>query len=187
MAVADLANTRPVVIGWNDQAVRSDHALHDDGRDLIRALVLDDFFEVADALAAAGLSLQSEGTSIAERVQEVYASWHGRLHSQASVITGQGNGTVRRSMIGAVASQDLVPAGVEASDLDRIFVGFGSPQGKEGFLEISRRDLSQLLPEQAARFSGIPGVDETEPGRLVLDRFDHLGVLVADIGVHQLG
>ena len=153
--VADFAHARPVIIRRDDQPVRTNHAFHDDGGDFVGAFILDDFFEMLDALALAGFFLLPKRAAIAERIEEMHPARHGRFNRQAAVIAGQRNRAMRRAMIGAVARQDLVPSGVKTRNLDGVFIGFRATQGKEGFLQIAGGDLGQFLAQQAAHIGGI--------------------------------
>ncbi len=44
-------------------------------------------------------------------------------------------------MVGAIAGDDLVPAGDHAGDLDGVLVRLGPAQGKECLLQVPGRDL----------------------------------------------
>ncbi len=89
-------------------------------------------------------------------------------------------------MIGTVASQDFVPAGIKTSQLDGVLVGFRTAQGKKGLLEIPWRHFGQFSAKQAAYFSGVARVYKAKLGSLILDGFHHLRMLVADVCIHQL-
>ena len=117
----------------------------------------------------------------------MHSARHGRLDSQAAIVAGQCNRAVRRAVIGAVARQNFVPPGVEARDLDGVLVGFRTAQGKESLLEIARRDLGQPFAQQGADIRGVARMHEAHFPCLLLDGLDHLRVLVADVGIHQLG
>ena len=89
MFVAYLSDARPIVIGGDNDTVRARHAFHDDGSDLVRPFVADNFLEMLDALPFAGFQLLPERTAIAERIQEVDRAGHGRLDRIAAVVARQ--------------------------------------------------------------------------------------------------
>ena len=51
--VADRAHAWPIIIGGHDDAVRPDHAFHDDRSDLVRPFILNNFFQMRDAFTFA--------------------------------------------------------------------------------------------------------------------------------------
>ena len=82
-------------------------------------------------------------------------------------------------MIRAIARDDLVPAGKKLCHLHGVFVGFGAAQREKCFRQAS--NFGEFLAQQAAWFRGKTRSRETEFFNLLLDRFQHFGVLVADV------
>ena len=89
-------------------------------------------------------------------------------------------------MIRTVARDDFVTPGEEASDLDRVLVGFGAAVGKEECVDVAGSNLSEFCAEASARLRCHKWVGIAECLRLLVHRVDHALVAVADIDRHQL-
>jgi len=85
--------------------------------------------------------------TVAERIEEMYTARHHGLNRITAIVAGEGNRSICRTVIGAIARQNLVAARVKTSDFDRIFIGFRASQSVEGFLEFPGSNLSQFLSE----------------------------------------
>ena len=73
-----------------------------------------------------------EGRAVAVGVEEVdHAGHQVRLPGQAARVAGERHGPGGGAVIGAVAGQDLVPAGVGAGQFDGVLVGIGAAQGEQ--------------------------------------------------------
>ena len=87
-------------------------------------------------------------------------------------------------MVGAVAAQDLVLAGVGARQLDGVFVGVGAAQGEQEVVQVPGGDLGEQLAQQGARFGRHRRAGIGQLARLVDDGVDHALVAVTDIDAH---
>src|SRR5437660_8366609 len=104
----------------------------------------------------------------------------------ATWITGQGDGPRGRAVVGAVARNDLVPAGDPARHLDRILVCLGAAKGEEDFVDVAGQQLGQLLTQPGSRLVGHEWVDEYQFLSLPLDGVDDAWVTMAGIDAHEL-
>ena len=89
-------------------------------------------------------------------------------------------------MVGPVAGEHLVAAGVVPSELDRVLDRLGPAEREEHLVEVAGQDLGELLAEPAADLRCEGRLDVLEPGRLLGDRVDHPAVAVADVHRHEL-
>ena len=89
-------------------------------------------------------------------------------------------------MVGAVARENLVTAGVHPRDLDRVLVRLGASVREEEDVDVTRCDRRELFAQLRARLGRHERVGVGKSGRLLLDRFDDALVAVADVHAHQL-
>ena len=75
--------------------------------------------------------------------------------------------------------------GVHAGHLHGVLVGLGPAQAVERLGQTG--DLGQLLAQLGPGLGGETGAGETELVHLLLDGREHLGVLVPDVEIDQLG
>ena len=135
VAIADFAQAREVLRRRNQHAVGAHDRLKDDRRDI--ALVLDHVLDVIDACdIAAGIGVL-DGAVVAVRLRRKHdaASLACRLHGPAARIAGSRDRSHGRTVIRAIARDNLVLPGVHAGDLEGGFVGLGAAGGKEELLE----------------------------------------------------
>src|SRR4029077_1511902 len=109
-----------------------------------------------------------------------------RLRRPAARIAGERPRSHRGAVIGAVASEDLVPAGVLSSDLDRVLDRFGTAEREEDFVEVAGQQPGQLLAKTRADLGDERRLDELQPRGLLDDGVDNPPVAVTDVHGHQL-
>ena len=126
------------------------------------------------------------GTAVRVRVEHPHDAGHSRLVGPAARVARERDRPVCRSVVGAVARDDLVPAGVQPCELDRVLVRLGSRVREEGHAEIARSDLREQAPEARSRLVRHRRPDRAELVRLLLDRRDDLRMLVTDVDVDEL-
>src|ERR1700693_1748624 len=165
--VAKRAELRIVIVGRNQQAVRTGDALHKNGRDGIRPFHLDDFFDVRNTFAVAGFYFLPEWTTIAIGIEDANDSWHSGLDWPTPRITRGGHRTHRGTVIGTIASDDFVAAGNQPGHLHGVFVGFRAAQ-------------------RAAWFVGKAWSCKTQLVHLFLDGFQHFWMLMTNVQVDEL-
>ena len=108
------------------------------------------------------------------------------LHRPAPRIAGRRNRAHRRTVIRAVARDDLRLAGKHAGNLEGRFIGLGAAGGEEEFLQPRRQNLKQFGAQLRARRRCITGRNVGQLPRLLGNGFDHTRILVAEIDAHQL-
>src|SRR5438105_11079368 len=101
-------------------------------------------------------------------------------------VAGQGDGPRGRAVVGAVARNDLVPAGDPARHLDRILVCLGAAKGEEDFVDVAGQQLGQLLTQPGSRLVGHEWVDECQFLSLPLDGVYDEWVPVAGTADYEL-
>src|SRR5256885_5820690 len=189
VAVTDFAHGLQVAVGRHDDAVCSRDRLQDEGSYLIGALILDDLLEMRGALAYGACTTirMSRGTPVAIRVERSNYARDSGLHEPATAVARYRHRTRCRSVIGAIASDDLVPTGVPARKLDRILDRFSAAVGEEALAEVARGHLREEPRKLAALVVRHRRADVAEGVCLLLDRLDDLWMLVTDVCVDRLG
>ncbi len=179
---ADLADALDVAVRRDQDAVRPDDRLEEDRRDRVGALVADHVLEALQALRdrARLLLAPAVGVRVAHDPDEA------RLVGPAARVAGEGHRPEGRAVVGAIAGEDLVPAGVVAGELDRVLDRLGAAEGEEDLVEVAGQDLGQLRAEPPADLGREAGHDVLELRRLLGDRVDDPPVAVADVHRHQL-
>ena len=89
-------------------------------------------------------------------------------------------------MVRAVARDDLVPSRVPARELDRVLVRLRAAVREERHRQVAGRDLREQPRELGALLVRHHRPDRRQPVRLLLDRGDHLRVLVPERDVDEL-
>jgi hypothetical protein len=186
VAVADLANRLEVSLRRGNDAVRPRDRLEDDGRDRLRPFVLQDLLQMRCAGANRARVGMTCGAAVRVRVEHSHHTAHTGLVRPATRIARQRDRAVRCPMVRAIAGDDLVASGVEASELDRVLVRLGAGVREERHGEIAGRDLGEQAPKARARLVRHRRPDRAEPLGLLLDRRDDLRMLVPDVGVDEL-
>ena len=90
------------------------------------------------------------------------------------------------AVVRAIETEHLVPAGVQASHSDGIFDRVCTTVGEEHFVMIRWREFADGCCRAPTDQRGVLWCHCGLHGRLLPDRRHHLGVLVSDVGVHQL-
>ena len=90
-------------------------------------------------------------------------------------------------MVTAVRREDLVAPGVQARHAHRVLDRFGPTVGEEDLGGAVKGVIQNQLGGAIARLVAVLGRDRAQHARLLLDGAHHRGVLVADVGVDQLG
>jgi hypothetical protein len=100
-----------------------------------------------------------EGGAVAVRVEEMHDTGHQvRLPDDAARVAGGSHRPGGRPVIGAVAGQDLVPAGVAARQLDGVLVGIRPAQREQDLGQrLMRGDLRHHLLASARTRVVMPG------------------------------
>src|SRR5216110_1083480 len=101
--VADLPDRLQIALGRDDDAVCPGDRLEDDRGDGVRALVLEDLFEVRPAGAdRAGVGM-SRGTAVGVRIEHAHDAGNARLGGPAAGIAGERDRASGRAVVRAVA------------------------------------------------------------------------------------
>ena len=194
--VSDVANAEFVtqrshafeITRWrHHDACGSRHGFQDDGGNGGRTLKGNDVPQVLECPTAFfGLGGGMKRTSIEKWAKEVHDASSCSVTRPTTVVTGQVDRRRRRAVVAAIGRQDLVAARVEASHPDGVFNRFGPAIGEEHLVERSRSPLCNQASRFRALVVRVLGSNRAELGCLSLNRSHHLGVLVANIGVHEL-
>ena len=147
--VADFADLREVLVGWDEDAVGADDGLHDDGGDV--GLVADHVLDVVsagDAALRVGV-LDGAAEAVDLRPEDDAWAFATGLHRPATRITRRSDATGGRAMVAAVARDDLRFARVHAGDLKGCLVGLGAGGVKKNLLKPSGRTSSRSFDSSA--------------------------------------
>ena len=183
--VRDLPHGMNEIIGRNDVARRALHRLHDDRRDFVLRLVLDDVAQMIGAGQSAGRILKLPGAAIAVRIRR-------QMHS----------GRKRTLMVAVAAAEQTdhacclaVIAAPETDELEFLRDRLGKTKGRlDGLrtagkkLDVSdafREQVTDKLEEAGARF----GREAAESGarELLADALHIMGVAVPDAAHRNAG
>ncbi len=182
MRVADPAQPLHVAVGRDEDSVRADDRLHDDGRDGVAAFVADDLLGVAeDGVHGLGVLLPP-----AMEIRDAHDAGNARLRGPAPGIPGERERTRRPPVIRTIAHEDLVAPGDDTRHADRVLHRFRAAVREEEGVDVAGRDLGQLRPKPRPHFRGHEGIGVGQGGRLLLDGLHHLGMGVADVRAHEL-
>ena len=110
----------------------------------------------------------------------------GVLIGPATWITRRLDRRTRVAVVAAIGRQHLVLVRVQARHADRILNRIGTTVGEEHFLVARTRSINDALRGLAPHDIGMLRRHRREPTRLLLDGFDHLRVLMADVDVDEL-
>src|SRR5262249_36319048 len=81
---------------------------------------------------------------------------------------------------------DLVPAGIEPRDANRVFVRLGAAVREEEGVDIAWRQLGKFRTETPAHLGRHKRIRIRQLVGLVLDRLDHAFIAVTNVDAHQL-
>ena len=175
-----------VALRRRKDAVRARDRLDEHRGDVLRALVLDDFLEVAQVVGGDLLVGVAEAELIRPRVHHAHHAGHAGFGRPAARIAGERDRAVGRAVVAAVADEDLVAAGEQARGLDRVLVGFGAAERVEEGVEVAGHEFGKAQREARADLGRHAGVGVGERRGLVLDRLDDLRVRMPDVDAHEL-
>ena len=136
--------------------------------------------------------LRVERRAVGVRPPELHETGDRRFVVEPTTLAGQSDRRGRAAVVAAVGRQHLQPAGVALRHADRVLDRLGAGVGEEHLLEVARRRRPPvgLLDDQTARLAalvvGEARRDHAQHVGLVLDRLDHLRMLMAEIHVHEL-
>ena len=131
MAVARLADRLQVPVRRNDHPVRTGDRLENHGGDRLRPLVHEDLLEVRPARADGARLRMAGRAAIRVGVEHPHDAGEARLGGPAARIAGQRDRPGGCPVVGPVARDDLVAAGVPARELDRVLVRLGATVREE--------------------------------------------------------
>ena len=187
VAVAQFAHTRQVSGRRDEHAVCAHDRLDDDRPDRRGPLEDDRLFEVREC--ALGLLLGRVGVerrAVVVGAEEVHDRRVGGLVGPAARVSRQGDRRRRVAVVAAVHREHLALARDQARHAHGVLIGIRPAVREEHLREAVGRDLADEPGEFAAGGVRHRGLDRREPPRLLLDRRDEIGVLVAEVEVHQL-
>ena len=160
----------------------------DDRGDRARPLQQDRLLEMFErALRLLGLGAGVELAAVQERAEEAHDAAVGVVVRPAARVAGHVDRGVGAAVIRAVARQHLVAAGVQPGHPHRVLVGVGAAVGEEHLVQLTGGALGDQPRRLRAGVVDVLRRDGAQLGGLGLDGGDDFRVLVADVGVHQLG
>ena len=130
-------------------------------------------------------SLRPELGTVGERSEEVHVTARVFVRHPAPVPRRPDRRT-SVAVIRTVLRQDLVAPGDDARHPDSVLVRVGTAVGEEHLVEYAPRLLEDALGRLAASKVRVAGRDHREHIRLLLDRRDHLRMLVPDVHIDEL-
>ncbi len=186
--VAQLPHTGEVAGRGQHDAGGAGDRLEQDGRDGLRALELDDLLEMGQGpLALLALGGGVEVAAVEVRAEEVDDAGVAVVVRPAPGVAGEVDRGLRPAVVRAVAGEDLGAAGAQPGHPHGVLVGVGAAVGEEDPVQVAGSVLADQAGGLGTLVVGVLGGDGGQGAGLGDDRLDHVGVLVADVGVHQLG
>ena len=119
-------------------------------------------------------------------VGDAHDAGNAGLGGPAPRVAGEGERARRPAVVRAIAHEDLVAAGDDARDADRVLDRFRAAVREEEGVDVAGRDLGQLRAQPRARLRGHERVRVGQRRRLLLDGLHHLRMRVADVRAHEL-
>src|SRR3990170_1006970 len=126
----DLAQPGPIILWRNQNSVRPGDPFHDKSCDCFWPFVLDDLFDMGDALPMTGLTCVTKDTAVTIWIKNMDDSRNSRFNGRSPVVTAQSDRPIRRPMVGDIAGNNFMFARVQARKLNRVFIGLGTPEGE---------------------------------------------------------
>lgn len=123
-----------VTLGWDNDTVGTSDGFDEYGGDGLRILVQHLFFQLLQATLGElllGHSFGIEVGTVHVGIEESEDSGHTRLVGDSTSITSHDAGGVGGTVVASVSGHDLMSATVEASQLQGVFVRFGSSEAEE--------------------------------------------------------
>src|SRR5262249_26147821 len=156
--------------------------------DGLRPFEGDDVLDVVEAVQRAHRLLATPAAAIAIWVHGAHDTGDAWLGGPAPRVAGQRDRPSSGTMVGPIASNDLLAPRYPAGDLDRILIRLRAAIGEEGLGKIAWRDLLQQAPQLGARRGGRRSWGHvTDALELFPDGVDDAFVAVAEIVAHKLG
>jgi len=187
VAVADLADALQVA-GWRHHDARGAwHRLEDQRRERQRVLHLDQPLEVFEGpLRFLLLGLGMERGAIQERPVEVHDTAVAVVVGPATWVACQVHRGVGATVVGPIARQHLVPAGVQSGHPYGVFDGVGATIGEEHSVEITWCPFGDQPCGLRTGGVDVCGCDGAQFGCLFGNGGNDFRVLMADVGVDHL-
>ena len=161
--------------------------LEDERGDRARTLERDDLLEVLERSLALLLGrVGPERRPVGVRTEEVHDAGGAAVVGPAPRVAGhlhRGRGV---AVVAAVRREHLVPAGVQPGHPHGVLDRVGAAVGEEHLVEVGGRALGDQPRALGTLVVRVLRRDGREPAGLLLDRRDHLRVLVTDVDVDQL-
>ncbi len=189
--VADRPQPVEVAGRRHEDAVRADDRFEHDGCDLVGAFHHDGVAQVGERpLGFLFGRVRVERRPIRIRPPELHQARHRRLVLEPSRFSREADRECRASVVAAVCRQHLHPAGVALCETNRVLDAFGAGVGEEHLLEVASRAIPVgLLDDQssslAALIVGKRRRHHAQRVDLILDRLDHLRVLMPEVHVDE--
>src|SRR5919205_1840874 len=184
--VAQCADAFEIAGGGYQDAGRAGDGFQQHGRNRLWALGLDDAPQVVQGtLRFLFRRFGPELGAVEVRAEDVDVA-AGIFVGNAPPVTGGHDRRAGVAVVGAVPGDDLVSPGVQPGHPDGVLVRVGAAVGEEHLLHV-RRCMGQDLGRcRGPDVVGVRRCHGGEAGSLLCDGRNDLGVLVADVGVHQL-
>ncbi len=186
--VRDGLHAFPVAGRIFDTAAGAAFALHQDRSDVFRSFELHHTLHVRQrALGAFLRRLTVPWAAVEIRVLHMDDVRHAlAVIGQAARVTACGKRAVSGTVVTAIERDDLMPAGVQTGELDRVLDRIRATVGEESAVERARSDLAERLAQLAARLGDHARVDVAHLGHLLGHGLRHFRVPMTDVHVHQL-
>ena len=126
-----------ITLRRRQDAVGAGHGLNEHRRNVLRALVLDHFFQVLQVVGDDFLVGASEAEFIGLRVHDAHHTGHARLRRPAPRVAGEADGAVGCTVVTAIAHHDLVAPREHAHRFDSVLVRFRTTKGVEECVQIT--------------------------------------------------
>lgn len=186
--VRERAEALQVARRADEETVRTDHGLRDDGGDRLRPLLQDGVADMRQVDLDRGAVGVAERATVAGRAVDVDETRGARPMHVVARITARVAALARAPVVGAVERHDLGATGHESRHLDGVRDRLGTRVADEALREVAGRDLGELLREHGSRRGTVlrrveepPAVDGLVHGG------HHLGVVPSDVRVHETG
>ena len=136
--------------------------------------------------ASADLRRGVERRAVRVRPEEVRDRAVGRLVRPAARVARERDRRRGAAVVAAVHREHLAAPGHGTGHAHRVLVRVGAAVREEHLVEVAGRHLGDAARELAAHVGRHRGLDRGEAAGLVLDRPHEVGVLVAEVEVHEL-
>ena len=152
----------------------------------MRALKLDDIFDMIQAVEVAGRLLLTPAAAIAVGVHGPHHTGDTGLGSPAARLSGQADGPGGRAVIGTITNQNFLPPGGQARNPHGMFIRLRPAQRQKRPFERTGADLGQELMQPGPRLGHEMRHHIGQLLGLLPNGGQHTRIPVADIDAHQL-